>query len=64
MKRERRCGASCPYFISTRKTFPEYDGIGLCEKTGRLIKDTLCGCRMEDGKMVLLNFGEGGNGHV
>jgi len=54
----RRC-RNCPDFESETKSnrYPGY--IGVCGRYGKLVKDTLCGCRTApNGDVTLLNFGE------
>ncbi len=60
----RRCASGCKDFVSTVKTDPASGHIGFCRKTGKTVKDTLCGCRTDNGKTVLINFGEGGKSRV
>ena len=58
---KRRCESNCKNFTSKlkdkewREQNPGY--IGICEKYGQKVRDTLCGCENKPGKTTLWNFG-------
>lgn len=48
----------CPNFINEIKSniYPGY--IGRCNSYDQLVKDALCGCKIDGEKTILLNFGK------
>lgn len=52
----RRCINNCRYFRANAKD-KDAAGIGFCTLYSVQVKDTLCGCRQEQGTTTLLNFG-------